>query len=102
MTVAQGVVLRRDLRGVEAGQTLGAALRMLAAAALLGAVSYGVWSGLDASLGRSLVAQVASVGGAIVTGFAVYAGAVWALRIPEARQIRDLLPARLGGTSTEG
>jgi hypothetical protein len=47
---------------------------------------------LDDALGRSLVAQIASVGGAILTGFAVYAAAVWALRVPEARQIRALLP----------
>ena len=35
-----------------------------------------------------LGAQIASVGVAIAAGVAVYAGAVWALRVPEARQIR--------------
>jgi putative peptidoglycan lipid II flippase len=92
MTVAQGFLLRDDLHGVEGGKTLAAALRMVGAAVLLGAVSYVSWYGLDAALGRSLVAQTASVGAAVTAGFAVYAGVVWALRIPEARQLRELLP----------
>ena len=94
MTGAQGWMLRPDLGGVEGARTLGAALRMLAAAALLGAVAYGCWYGLDAALGRSLAAQVAAVGGAISAGFVVYAAAVWALGVEEARQIRALLPGR--------
>ena len=40
-------------------------------------------------------AQIASVGVAIAAGFAAYAAAVWALRIPEARQFRAL--AAVGG-----
>jgi hypothetical protein len=45
-------------------------------------------------LGRDFVAQAVAVGGGIAAGFAVYALAVWALRVPEARQIRDLLVRR--------
>jgi hypothetical protein len=67
---------------------------MLLAAALLGAVAYGVWYGLDQALGRDFLAQAVAVVGAIAAGFTVYAGAVWALRIPEARQIRELLGRR--------
>ena len=77
---------------MEAGRSLAAALRMLAAAALLAGVAYGAWYGLDEALGRSLPAQVVAVGVAIAAGLAVYAAAVWALRVPEARQIRALLP----------
>jgi hypothetical protein len=29
----------------------------------------------------------------------VYAAVVWALRVPEARQLRALLPRRFGGSS---
>jgi putative peptidoglycan lipid II flippase len=94
MCVAQGLMLRGDLHGVEGRRTLGAAAQMLAAGALLGAVAYGVWYGLDAALGRSLLGQIASVGAALVAGFAVYAGAVWALRLPEALQIKRLLMSR--------
>jgi hypothetical protein len=65
---------------------------MLAAGALLAAAAYGVWDGVDALLGRSFPAQVASVGLGIGAGLGVYAAGVWALRVPEARQIRALLP----------
>ena len=94
MTVGQGRLLRGDLGGVEGARTLAAALRMLAAAALLGGVAYGVWYGVDQALGRSLPSQIASVGAALLAGLGVYAGAVWALRIPEARQVARLLPGR--------
>src|SRR3954449_9098951 len=75
MCVAQGLILRTELGGVEAGQTLAAAARMLGAGALLGAVAYGVWDVLDSALGRSLIAQVLSVGTALAAGFGVYAAA---------------------------
>jgi putative peptidoglycan lipid II flippase len=94
MCVSQGLMLRGDLGGVEGARTLKDAARMLVAAALLGAVAYGVWYGLDELLGRSLVAQACSVLGGIAAGIAVYAAAVWLMRIPEARQIRTLLLSR--------
>jgi hypothetical protein len=67
---------------------------MAAAAALLGAIAYLAWKGLDELLGRSLAGQAGSVLGAIAAGAAVYAAAVWALRVPEARQIQRLLVSR--------
>jgi putative peptidoglycan lipid II flippase len=94
MCVAQGWILRGELGGVEGVRTLGAALRMCAGAALLGAVAYGAWYGLDAALGRALSAQAVAVLGAIGAGGAVYAAVVWVLRVPEARQIRRLLVSR--------
>jgi putative peptidoglycan lipid II flippase len=94
MCVAQGWILRRELGGIEGGLLLSAVLRMLAAGALLGAVSYLTWSGLDDLVGRSLAGQAVSVLGAIAVGSAVYAGAVWLLRVPEARQIQRLLVSR--------
>jgi putative peptidoglycan lipid II flippase len=92
MCVGQGWVLRRDLRGIEGARLASAAARMIAAAALLGGIAYAAWWGLDEALGRSLAAQAAAVLGAILAGGAVYAAAVWAMRVPEARQIRALLP----------
>jgi putative peptidoglycan lipid II flippase len=94
MCVAQGAILRRDLGGVEGTKLVSAGVRMLAAAALLGAVSYGVWYGLDEALGRGLPAQIVSVLAAVAAGFAIYAAVVWALRVPEAHQIRRLLVTR--------
>ena len=67
---------------------------MLLAAALLGGVSYAVWYGLDSALGRSFIAQAISVLTALAAGFAVYAAAVWVLRVPEAHQIWRLLVSR--------
>jgi putative peptidoglycan lipid II flippase len=96
MCVAQGWILRGDLGGIEGARTLAAALRMVVAAALLGALAYGVWYGLDAALGRSLAAQAAAVLGGIAAGLVIYAAAVWVLRVPEAREIRRLLMSRSG------
>ena len=96
MTLAQGWLLRGRLGGIEGAATLTAALRMLLAAALLAAAAYGAWYGLDDQLGRSLPAQAGAVGAAIGAGLAVYAAAVWALGVQEARQIRTLLPGGRG------
>jgi putative peptidoglycan lipid II flippase len=94
MCVAQGLILRGELGGVEGARTLAAALRMLVAGALLAAVAYAAWYGLDEALGRSLPAQIVAVLAAIAAGFAAYAAAVWAMRVPEARQVRQLLVSR--------
>ena len=65
---------------------------------MLGGVAYVTWYGLDQALGRSLAAQIVSVGAALALGSAVYAAIVLALRIPEAQQIRELLTRRLRRT----
>jgi len=96
MTLAQGWLLRESLGGVEGRRTLASGLRMLVAAGALCLVSYGVWWLLDRELGGALWAQALSVGSAITAGVGVYAAAVWLLRIPEARQIRELLLSRVG------
>jgi putative peptidoglycan lipid II flippase len=97
MCIAQGVILRRELAGIEGGRLLSAATRMVAAAALLAAVAYFAWKGLDDALGRSLAGQIGSVFAGIAAGAGVYAAAVWVLRVPEARQIPRLLVRREPG-----
>src|SRR4051795_11579964 len=89
--VAQAVILRRQLHGLELTRLFATAGRVLVAAALLAGVSYIVWSGLDQWLGRDLIAQIVSLGVALAAGFATYFGAVMAPRVPEARQITRLL-----------
>ena len=89
--VAEVVILRRQLRGLELGHLAATTARVLAAAALLAGVSYLVWYGLDQALGRSTIAQLVSLGTALVAGFATYFGAVLALRVPEAGQIMRLV-----------
>jgi putative peptidoglycan lipid II flippase len=96
MTLGQTWRLRDQLEGsLEGRRTLTAVLQMVAASALLGLVAYGVWWGLDQAFGRSLLAQMISVGGALAAGVAVYVTAVLVLRIPEAQQIRALIAGRL-------
>jgi len=96
MCVAQGWILRRELAGIEGGRLVSSAIRMLVAAALLAALSYLTWDGLDELLGRSLAGQAVSVLSAIAVGVGAYAAAVWVLRVPEARQIPRLLVSRDG------
>ena len=59
-------------------------------------MSWVVWDLLNALLGRSLPAQVVSVGAAAAAGVLVYARAVLAMHIPEAHQVRRLVLARFG------
>src|SRR3954466_7276271 len=100
MALAQAAFLRRDLHGVEGGKILSAFVRILIASAALAGVSYGVWYGLDDALGRSLIAQIVSLGTGILAGVAVYIAAVLALRVDEARQIRQLIGSRPGGPAS--
>ncbi|HEV2770314.1 MAG TPA: polysaccharide biosynthesis C-terminal domain-containing protein, partial [Solirubrobacteraceae bacterium] len=97
LTVAQTIVLRRNLGGrIEAGVTLGALARIVGAAAVLGLVARVTWAGLDGLLGRDLLGQLASVGTGVTAGLLVYAGSVLLLRVREAQQIRGLVAARMG------
>jgi peptidoglycan biosynthesis protein MviN/MurJ (putative lipid II flippase) len=96
MTLAQLHSLRRELHGrLEGRQTLVAVAQMSAASALLGAVAYGVWYALDRGLGSGLPAQLVSVGAGLAAGALAYGLTVHLLRIPEARQIEQLVAGRL-------
>jgi putative peptidoglycan lipid II flippase len=89
--IAQAVILRDQLAGLELSRLFGTAMRVIAASALLAGVSYLVWYGLDQQLGRDTIAQIISLGLALAAGFATYLVAVLALRVPEAQQIVRLL-----------
>ncbi len=94
LTVSESAVLRRELGGLEIGRTLRACAQMLLGAAVLGLVAYGAWWALDQELGRSLPAQIVSVGAGLALGAAAYSAVVLALRVPEARQVLALLRRR--------
>jgi putative peptidoglycan lipid II flippase len=97
MTLSQFWYLRRDLGGaLEGRRTLIVVAQMCAAAAALGGVAYLVWWGIDDAAGRSVPAQIVSVGLGIAAGSLIYAGAVLLMRIREAEQILALVRARLG------
>jgi putative peptidoglycan lipid II flippase len=68
--------------------------RIAVASILLAAASWVVWYALDRLLGRSLPAQLLSVGAAAIVGGFIYMRAVLRMGIPEARQVRGLVLGR--------
>ncbi len=89
--VAQLLILRVILHGLELGRLLDAAVRIVLASAALAAVSYGIWDVLDQALGRGLLGQIISLGGGLALGGLVYVGAAKLLRIAELAQVMRLL-----------
>jgi putative peptidoglycan lipid II flippase len=85
------VLLRRRLERIEFAQTLDATTRILGASAVLAAVSWGVWKGLDEALGRATWAQLISVGGALAAGIATY---LISARLLGVRELNALLALR--------
>jgi putative peptidoglycan lipid II flippase len=103
MTVLQYRRLRVGFNGrLEDAHTLMITIRILVASAAVAGISWLVWKGLDSLLGRGLIAEILSVGLAIAVAFAFYARAVLAMRIPEARQIEELILGRLRGRAAAG
>lgn len=97
MAAGQAWGLRRLLHGsLEGVATAAAAVRMLLASAVMAGAAWFVWWGLDDVLGRSLPAQLISVGLGIATGAMFYVALVLHWRIPEAEQIHRLVAGRLG------
>jgi putative peptidoglycan lipid II flippase len=97
MTALQLLRLREGLGGrIEGAQTLMITARVTLASALLAAVSWAVWYLLDRLLGRSLPAQLVSMGAAVGAGLWLYSRAVLAMRVPEAHQVSRLIRAQFG------
>jgi putative peptidoglycan lipid II flippase len=96
MTALQLHRLRIGLNGrLEGAQTVMMTARILLATVIMAALARGLWYALDAGLGRSLVAQIASVGVACAAACALYGWLALRMRIPEARQIEQLVVSRL-------
>jgi putative peptidoglycan lipid II flippase len=96
MTALQLHRLRIGLNGrLEGEQTLMITVRVVVATVLMAAIARGLWVGLDQLLGRSLVAQILSVGIACAAACVLYAKTVLWMQIPEARQIESLVLQRL-------
>jgi putative peptidoglycan lipid II flippase len=90
--IAQCVVLRGELGGLELPRLADSALRIGVGSVALAGISYVVWELLDSALGRSLGAQAVSLTAGLIAGGAVYLGITRILRVPELEQIRRLLP----------
>jgi putative peptidoglycan lipid II flippase len=98
MTFLQLRRLRIGFNGhLEGAQTLMITVRVLIATAIMAALGYLIWKGLDSLLGVSLIAQILSVGIAFTAAGLLYARLVLLMRIPEARQIESLIRSRLPG-----
>jgi len=94
--VAQAIVLRRELGGLELGRLFATGIRIALASAALAAVSFGAWDVLDGALGRGLLGQIVSLGAALALGGLVYIGAAKLLRIAELDQVMRLVRRRDG------
>ena len=92
--IAQCVILRRLLDGLELAGLLASGIRITIAAAALAAVSFGVWDVLDQALGRGLVGQIVSLGVGLGLGGLTYLAAARLLRIGELDQILRLVRRR--------
>jgi putative peptidoglycan lipid II flippase len=96
MTALQFHRLKVGFNGdLEGHQTLMITVRILVCSALMGAVGWGAWKLVDGVLGRSLPAQIISVGLGLAAATAAYVWLVLATRIPEARQIQAFAQGRL-------
>jgi putative peptidoglycan lipid II flippase len=90
----QGLILRRELNGLELRSLIDSTARVMIGSAILAAVTFAVHAGLDDALGNGTLGQIISVGGGLLAGGLAYFAVVLALRVPEARQIlRVLRPA---------
>lgn len=95
------ILLSPRIGGVDARRVAGSAGRSIIALIPLAAVAYGVWWGLDALLGRALWAQIISVGLAYGAGGLVYCLAAWAMRMPELREVVNVIRRRREPRSTD-
>jgi putative peptidoglycan lipid II flippase len=92
--IAQCVILRQILGGLELGKLIDTGLRITAAAAALAAVSFGIWDVLDNALGRGLGGQLVSLGTALALGGLAYVGVAKLLRVAELDQVIRLVRRR--------
>ena len=90
-TIVLLALLRRRLGRFELGSTIAATARIVAASAVLAAVAFGVWYGIDRVVGRSVVGQVLSVGAALSTGAVAY---LFSCRLLGVRETGALLALR--------
>jgi putative peptidoglycan lipid II flippase len=90
-TVALLILLRRRLGQLQGHQTIDAYVRTAVASGLAAAVAFGTWYGLDQWLGRSLGAQIGSVGLGLTLAVAAFLGAARILRIQELDALLSLL-----------
>jgi putative peptidoglycan lipid II flippase len=96
MTWLQLRRLRIGFNGrLEMGQTTMITVRICIATAAATAVGYFAWKGVDAVIGTSVAAQIVSLGIGLGAAGVLYARLVLLMRVPEARQVEQLITSRL-------
>jgi putative peptidoglycan lipid II flippase len=85
--VALGLLLSRELGGLDIARLVDGFARTIVAAAWLGALAWASWRLLDDALGRSLPAQLVSVGVALAAAVVAYLAAGRGLDLPELRDM---------------
>jgi putative peptidoglycan lipid II flippase len=96
-TVALLVAFRRRLGRIDGRAMSSSYARILAASAAAAAAAFGVWFALDDALGRSLGAQVVSVGLALAAATGAY---LLAARFLSVRELATLLSLRRRSATT--
>jgi putative peptidoglycan lipid II flippase len=84
------VVLRRRVGRLNGRALTSSVVRIAVASGAVAVVAWFVWHVLDAALGRSTVAEVVSVGAALVAGAGVYLLVCRVLRVRELRALASL------------
>jgi putative peptidoglycan lipid II flippase len=92
--IAQVVLLRSRLGGIEATRFISTTARVAVGSLLLAGVSYESWNLLDEALGRGLAGQVIAISVALGLGGMAYLACSRLLRIPELDQILSLARRR--------
>jgi len=97
-TAALFVILRRRLGRMDGRAIASSYARITLASAVAAGAAFAVWYGLDEALGRSLGAQVVSVGVGILAGAAVFLALAALLRV---RELQTLLSLRRRSDTTD-
>lgn len=96
MAAAQFYFLRRALGGtLKLDDMWVPVVKMLVGTVVFAGVAYGVWFGLEALLGGSLIAQIIEVGVALLAGSIAYIGIVLGLKVDEATNLTRMFRERL-------
>ena len=89
-TWAMLALFRRRVGGLEMTETVQSFVLVAVSSAVLAAVGWWMWYLLDAGLGESLPAQIVSLGGGLVLGYAAFFGACRLLGVRELETILRL------------
>jgi putative peptidoglycan lipid II flippase len=98
-TAALLVVFRRRLGRIDGRALASSYARIVVAAAGAAGAAFAVWYGLDELLGRSLGAQIVSVGAGVLAGAAAYLGLAALIRVRELQMLLSL--RRRSATTSE-